>query len=374
MLDRIALTNFKVFKDTTVPLGALTLLSGLNSAGKSTAMQALALLRQSHDSGTLVDDEDRGLLLNGDLVELGTGRDVRHEDYTEAGPGGEGIVVALDNDGVTYTWEAAYDRESDLLRLDSAPSEEADLASIPLFGKAFQYLRADRIFPAVSYPRSHEVAIRRGFLGAQGEHAANYLRHHQDDVVEHERLRHPQAVSATLLGQTEAWMREICPGVNIQAEEITDTDSVRLSFRFGTAGLSSSNRYRPTNVGFGLTYTLPVVLACLTTGPDGLILLENPEAHLHPRGQTTIAFLACRAVAAGGQLILETHSDHVLNGVRLAVKQCELTPSAVRLHYFLRSEGEVEVITPEIGTDGMLSHWPEGFFDEWDHSLDALLD
>lgn len=374
MIEKITLRNFKAFRDTTLQLGNLTLLSGLNSAGKSTVMQALALLRQSHDSGTLIDDDDRGLMLNGNLVELGNGRDVRHEDYTAAGPGGEGIVLRLENDGISYTWEAAYDRESDLLPLESAPTDESELARIPLFGKAFQYLRADRIFPAVSYPRSHEIAIRRGFLGAQGEHAVNYLRHHQDDLVENEQLRHPQAASMTLLSQTEAWMQEICPGVNLQTEEITDTDSVRLSFRFGTAGLSSSNRYRPTNVGFGLTYTFPIVLACLTTGPGGLVLLENPEAHLHPRGQTLIAFLACRAASAGSQLILETHSDHVLNGIRLAVKRGELPSTAVRLHYFRRSGGEVEITTPEIDTNGMLSHWPEGFFDEWDHSLDALLD
>lgn len=374
MLEHIALTNFKAFRECRVPLGRLTLLCGLNSAGKSTVIQALALLRQSQDSGTLMDDDDRGLMLNGELVELGTGRDVRHEDYTPAGPGGEGMVISLTNDGVPYSWEAAYHRESDLLPLESAPTDESELTRIPLFSKAFQYIRADRIFPSVSYPRSHEIAIRRGFLGAHGQHAVNYLRHHQDDLVEHEQLRHPHADAGTLLGQTEAWMQEICPGVNLQTEEITDTDLVRLSFRFGTAGLSASNRYRPTNVGFGLTYTFPVVIACLTTGPGGLVLLENPEAHLHPRGQTRMAFLACRAASAGGQLILETHSDHVLNGVRLAVKRGELPPSAVQLNYFHRSHGEVEIVSPRIGPDGMLSQWPAGFFDEWDQSLDALLD
>lgn len=379
MLDRLDLTNFKAFRETAITFGELTLLSGLNSAGKSTTLQALALLRQSYDAGTLTDEDDRGLLLNGDLVNLGTGRDVRHEDYVEAGPGGQGIILTLRAGGATYTWEAAYERESDLLPLVSAPGGP-ELAGSPLFGTGFQYLRADRIFPAVSYPRSHEVAIRRGFLGARGEHTVNYLRYHQDEAVKHDRLRHPDAASATLLDQAEAWMQEVCPGVNLQAEEIADTDSVRLSFRFGTAGPSSSERYRPTNVGFGLTYTLPIVVACLTADSDTIVLLENPEAHLHPRGQTQMAFLACRAVAAGAQVVLETHSDHVLNGVRLAVKHGELPPSAVTLHYFrrtvatFREPSRFEIITPEIGADGMLSRWPAGFFDEWDQSLDALLD
>ncbi|WP_007023666.1 AAA family ATPase [Saccharomonospora iraqiensis] len=374
MLERIELTNFKAFREASVPLGGLTLLTGLNSAGKSTVMQAMALLRQSYDSGTLTDDDDRGLMLNGDLVELGTGRDVRHEDYVEKGPDGEGVIVSLEVTGSTYTWEARYDRESDLLPLVSASEDAATLARLPLFGKRFQYLRADRIFPSVSYPKSHEVAVRRGFFGAQGEHAVNYLRHHQDDPVSARVLRHPDALSESLLGHAEAWMREICPGVNLQTEEIADTDSVRLSFRFGTAGLSSSNRYRPTNVGFGLTYTFPIVLACLTALPGSLILLENPEAHLHPRGQTQIARLACAAVAAGGQVVIETHSDHVLNGVRLAVKRNTVGADNVMTHYFRRASGEAQIMTPEIGADGMVSEWPEGFFDEWDHSLDELLD
>ncbi|ASU77622.1 DUF3696 domain-containing protein [Actinopolyspora erythraea] len=374
MVDRVELTNFKAFRQSVVPLGELTLLSGLNSAGKSTVMQALALLRQSYVSGTLVDDEGTGLLLNGDLVGLGTGRDVRHENYVPAGPDGEGIVLGLEEGGTEYRWNAFYERESDLLELEPADVGHAELSALSLFGKGFQYLRADRIFPSVRYPRSHDVAIRRGFLGAQGEHTVNYLRYHQDDIVENESLRHPRATSATLLAQTEAWLREFCPGVNLEAEEITDTDSVRLGFRFGTAGLSSSNRYRPTNVGFGLTYTLPIVVACLTAGSNGLLLLENPEAHLHPRGQTKIAFLACRAAAAGSQLIVETHSDHVLNGVRIAVKRGEIPASSVRVHYFRRDGGDVDFVSPVVSEDGMLSQWPEGFFDEWDESLDALLD
>lgn len=379
MLDRLSLTNVKAFQQADLQLGRLTLLTGLNSAGKSTVMQSLALLRQSYDAGTLTDDDEHGLLLNGELVELGTGRDVRREDYIDAGPGGEGIVLALDSGGTTYTWEAAYEREHDLLRLKSAPTA-SELTGLWLFEKGFQYLRADRMFPSVSYPRSHEVAIRRGFLGARGEHTVNYLRYYRDALVEHEQLRHPRADAATLFSQTEAWMQEICPGVNLEAEEITDTDSVRLGFRFGTAGPASSSRYRPTNVGFGLSYTLPIVVACLTAGPGSLVLLENPEAHLHPRGQTQMAFLACRAAAAGAQLVLETHSDHVLNGMRLAVKRGELAAENVRPHYFRRTEAtfreasRVEIVTPEVGSDGMLSQWPEGFFDEWDESLDALLD
>ncbi|CAM5621804.1 hypothetical protein SALBM217S_04209 [Streptomyces griseoloalbus] len=153
------------------------------------------------------------------------------------------------------------------------------------------------------------------------------------------------------------------------------TDSVRLSYGFGgTAGINATRRRRPTNVGFGLTYALPVVVACLTATPESLILLENPEAHLHPKGQSRMAALLSAAAATGAQLIVETHSDHVLNGLRIAVKQGVLQPQDTVIHYFSGNGAGTEVVTPRIDKDGMLEQWPEGFFDEWESSLDQLLD
>lgn len=95
-----------------------------------------------------------------------------------------------------------------------------------------------------------------------------------------------------------------------------------------------------------------------------------------------MARLTCAAASAGAQLLVETHSDHVLNGVRLAVKQDLLSAEEVVLHFFHRGQRpvdpggvrDVSISTPTIGPDGMISHWPEGFFDEWDRSLDRLLD
>jgi len=131
---------------------------------------------------------------------------------------------------------------------------------------------------------------------------------------------------------------------------------------------------RPTNVGFGLTYVLPVIIACLTAQPGAMILLENPEAHIHPRGQSAMARLTCAAAAIGAQLVVETHSDHILNGVRLSVKREILPAERVVLHYFRREDDGIHVVSPIMGADGMLSEWPPGFFDEWDRSLDQLLD
>ncbi len=383
MIERLIMRNFKAFRERELPLAPYCLLTGLNSSGKSTVLQALALLRQTYDHGLLEGTSARsdvGFLLNGDLVELGTGKDVLHEDYSSH-PSGIPMIelgLASSDPAECSSWTAEYQPESDLLPM-RATRGFAD--SFSLFGPYFQYLKADRLVPAVSYPRSYDAAVRRRFLGARGEHTVNFLRHHRDEPVDDASLHHAAARSPQLLDQTDAWMQEICPGVNLDVVGIEGTDQVRLSFQFGTAGLSSSNRYRPTNVGFGLTYVLPIVVACLTARPGALILLENPEAHVHPRGQTAMARLTCAAAEAGAQIVVETHSDHILNGVRIMVKEERLCPDQVAVHYFSRSPGgidgkapSIEVTSPSIGPGGMLSAWPAGFFDEWDRSLDQLLD
>ncbi len=74
--------------------------------------------------------------------------------------------------------------------------------------------------------------------------------------------------------------------------------------------------------------------------------------------------------------MVETHSDHVLNGIRVAVHNGKFRPDDVQLHYFQRrkEDGQSQVISPRIDRDGRIDKWPDGFFDEWDKNLEALLD
>ncbi|MCX4446817.1 DUF3696 domain-containing protein [Streptomyces sp. NPDC087866] len=394
MIDRLTLHNYKAFQHAEIPLGPLTLLTGLNSSGKSSVLQSLALLRQSHEAGDLEVTPlmsharqaglstgviNQGFLLNGELVSLGTGEDVLHEDFTEDEPR---IGLAVDEGPYHYGWTAAYEGEQNLLPLlDVELPRDAEGAATPTGPEAvtpafltapFQYLHADRISPAEFYPRDHHAAVGRGFLGVRGEHTVNFLRHHREDTVPPGPLRHPKAASDRLIDQAAAWMGDLCPGVDIQADAIKGADAVRLSYGFqGTLG--ATRRRRPSNVGFGLTYVLPIVVACLSARPGTLILLENPEAHLHPHGQTQMATLTASAAAQGAQVIMESHSDHVINGVRLAVKRGLLAPAQAVFHYFRGDGTGVEIVSPHVDGDGMLDQWPTGFFDELENTLDQLI-
>lgn len=368
MIRSLRLTNYKCFEEQDFALGRLTLLAGINGLGKSSVLQSLLLLRQSHEQGLL---QTVGLALNGNLVRIGAASDALYE-----GAKAEeiGFGIALD-DGTTAHWRFSYDRQADVLALVSQPASHSVMTST-LFGDQFQYLQAERLGPRTSFEMSDFLVRRHKQLGARGEYTAHFLLLFSDTLVANVRLHHPKATSTSLRDQVEAWMGEISPGTRLEVSANTGVDLVTLQYSF-VRGSQITNRYRSTNVGFGLTYILPVLVAALSAQPGGLLLIENPEAHLHPQGQARIGELLARASAGDVQVLVETHSDHVLNGIRLAVHDGLISHQDVGMHFFQRSrdtsKGPVDVFSPRIDPEGRIDNWPEGFFDQWDKSLEALL-
>ena len=107
-----------------------------------------------------------------------------------------------------------------------------------------------------------------------------------------------------------------------------------------------------------------------------IVILENPEAHIHPRGQRMLGELISRAGASGAQIFIETHSDHILNGVRLSVKKHLLDKGNVNILYFYKDVDDNykhKYATPHILENGKIDKWPDGFFDEWDIALLDLI-
>lgn len=377
MIERIQLQNFKASRHLNARVAPLTLLAGLNSSGKSSILQAVAILRQSYSGGPDI----TSLTLRGDLVRLGHGRDVLSE-----GAESEEDIVAFEvqENGAIYRWGCTSLPDASELPISEKPSQLPQFIQSP----NFQYLQADRASPLTHYPQASQHARLTGFLGAKGEFTADFLAQKADFVFYERRSvalsswPFPEALLAqvsptkTLIDQVAGWLQHFSPGVRLSSERIKGTDEVKLYYEFvGHSGRTKSNQYRPGNVGFGLTYSLPILVACLATPPGSLLLLENPEAHLHPQGQLALGELLALVAADGVQLIVETHSDHILNGIRLAAKYQKLDSGSVALHFFTRSlqSGDSELQSPTLLPDGRLSNWPNGFFDQWDKSLDALL-
>ena len=368
MLRQITLNNFKCFELLELPCTALNLLCGLNGMGKSSVIQALLVLRQSFEAGDL---QEGRLVLGGVLTDLGAGSDVLFEDAAA-----ELIAFRLEADEVPDAWKQVfgYSRAGDQLAVVEPIVDigvPAVWYDVPPFGGRLTYVQAERIGPRKSYPLS-EVLARRGDLGVRGEYAWNYLNDHQDELLETNDPRCDDKARRRLLDVVDHWLQDVSPGAHLELEAVLAADAVIAGFTFDRPGDVATQRHRATNVGFGLSYALPVVLALLSP-PGALCLIENPEAHLHPRGQTRLAELAVRAAVAGVQVFAETHSDHFLDGVRLAVRNGLIEPKSVAVHYFERPNGRTVVSSPELDAEGRLSRWPAGFFDQHEENLARLL-
>ena len=276
---------------------------------------------------------------------------------------------------VSWAGTFRYSRTGDQLTAVESEAASRDALSAwrgaPPFGGDLHYVQAERVGPRKSYPLS-EVLARRGALGARGEYAWNYLNDHAQDPLPADDPRRADAPGRRLIDVVDHWLQDVSPGAHLQLEAIPAADAVLAGFAFDRPGDVESRRHRATNVGFGLSYVLPVVLALLAP-PGALCLVENPEAHLHPRGQTKLAELAARAAKADVQVFVETHSDHFVDGVRIAVRDGLIPAEDAAVHYFERRDGRAAVSSPAIDADGRLSHWPAGFFDQHDENLAKLL-
>ena len=400
MLRNVKLMNFKCFEQLELDCKPLNLLSGLNGTGKSSVIQALLVLRQSFETGQLLDGR---LSLDGKWVAVGTGADVLFGDAEH-----EVLGFALESNEIENSWEMEFDCSmADLLdllpskarALKSRPGEEilhnpldkdrigeevfqgkfvehsyvpSAWRDVPPFGGHLVCVNAERVGPQKLYPVSTDVPSRRDDFGESGEYAWDYLNRHQNDLLQADDPRYVEGSDRRLSTVVDHWLQDACPGAHLQLEELRAADAVIAGFTFDREDDVASRRYRATNVGFGLSYVLPVILALLSE-PGTLCLIENPEAHLHPRGQTKLAELAARASKAGVQVIAETHSDHFMDGVRIAVRDGLIEPEDATFHYFERKDNQTVVTSPQIDSDGRLSSWPIGFFDQHDENLARLL-
>jgi len=381
MLNRLKLRNFKSARDLEIPLAGLTVLAGLNGSGKSTVLQVVALLRQSLLSSHST--KLRRLHLRGPLVQLGSVTDVLSDRAAE-----NNISILVDVDGRTSSWAADAISESDILNV-TEDSVDPDSALTNASAGTFQFLQADRLAPKTHYDISDAINRDLGFLGIHGEFTPGYLadqgerlevsstrRCPLDDAALDSDLTTRIVATPRLYDQVNGWLQFLSPGVRLRSDQLSDTDLVSLRFSYASTEIAQDSRdRRPSNVGFGLTYSLPIIVALLSAPPGALLLLENPEAHLHPRGQVALGSLIARCAADGVQVIVETHSDHLLNGIRLAVRRKHISSSSVRLCNFTRdpTTGDTYIETPAVLDSGELTAWPSGFFDEWEKSLENLL-
>ncbi|MCF3170584.1 DUF3696 domain-containing protein [Streptomyces californicus] len=362
MITSLAIGHFKRFAEASFALRPLTVLTGLNGTGKSTVVQTLLLARQFADAPAR-----KVVQLNGPYgLALGEAHEVQHPDAPDSV-----IGVRVECDGGRRVCDMRFTvPDEQALYLDASRTEDAPPDELSGDRSTFTYLCAERLGPRDQLDVSAEHPDLLG-VGVRGEYTAQVLALHESRSVREE-LRHPDTAAThgvtVVRTQAEMWASDIIRPIEISAQWPPGITASTIRFR--EPGLLSE-AIRPANMGFGFSYALPVIVAGLLSRPGDLLIVENPEAHLHPGGQSQLGRFLARVAGAGAQVIVETHSDHVLNGIRLAVAEDRtVAPEATLIHYFgAREAGSVPL---ELTATGELTDWPEGFFDQIERDLGRL--
>lgn len=385
-IENIHIKNFKSLRDIEITLKGLTLITGINSSGKSTFIQSLLLLKENrelinqiitnnmmmssikehneplktHILNIAEETRNQPLSLEGEYIHLGVKKDIFNQEVYE-----EDINITIN----TLLFTIKY---SNLSLSTTSPIPISHI--INLFADDFQYLNTDRIQPNRTYELS-EHHVRKNLIGSKGEYTAHYLDENRHKPLNIKALKHENAKTDRLLDNVSFWLSEISNGIEVFPKKHLDTHQASLSYQY-TYGENTTNEYSPLNVGFGITYVLPIIVAILKSKPGDLLIIENPESHLHPAGQAKIAKLCAIAASHEVQIIVESHSDHFLNAIRVATKKHILKPEDSVIYYFSKRSDLMETKVEQLLIDenGKINKsWPEGFFDEYDKQLDQLI-
>ena len=358
MIKYLCIENFKSLRSQSLGLAPLNLFFGINGMGKSSVIQSLLLLRQSYfKNGNL-----SRLNLNGELAELGTVKDIYSYNAKD-------LFVRFymkETEGAEYdcSYDYLYGHEQDDFMSGNVIGNHV-LERSALFNDSFSYLSAEHIGPRKLYDTENALDRHCTRFGTFGEYVVPYLAVNGDTERVPEGLCLDDGKSDRLIDQVSAWMRLISPGAKVHAEILDGIEKAKLSLSYVSGNLES-NKILPVNTGFGIPYALPLIVELLTSKKDGLVIMENPESHLHPRGQSMIAKLIVKAAAAGTQIICESHSDHIINSICLDVKNKIISPDDVAVSYFYKDDEQDSRIS-ELYLDehGILNDYPEGLLDEW---------
>jgi len=380
MITQLHISNFKSHKDTNINLGNLTVLTGVNGCGKTSVIQSLLLLRQSFLKNRLA----QGLDLNHPLCSIGIAHDAL---YRLAEDDIITFHFTADHNEYHFSFKAAMTNLQDSFIRKNAYNDNAcndtRLRDLSLFNNDFQYISAARwggksVFPKETY--AVEIQKQLSLNEGQGELVAHFLDKYGAETIQ-DYYEENQKEDLSLLQQTIYWEQKISPDVTINVEQRKDSSTYAISYGFN--GEDSQTKpvmdLRAENIGYGISYTLPVIVALLSAQPGALVILENPEAHLHPGGQAALAKLIAKVASEGIQVIVETHSDHIINGILLACKAYQknhnqgISNHLVKVYDFHDKEKHAskaeEVVIEE---DGILRYQPKGFFDQAENDLYSL--
>lgn len=353
-MERLVIENFKCFKSSSVELNDLTLLVGANGFGKSSVIQSLLLMRSA-----IGRSQNSRIALNGNYVlNLGTSSSVLN---INASSSELGFKLEDTSTGKTLLrFIFGTDTKDEQLWITLKEVSKNGTEESALENKEFYYLNAERWGPRVTHPVTQMDFLSTGF---NGEFTAQVISWEGGRFKVDPRRWSGKSQDPLLPSQVNLWLGDILKDVRVTARtDINTLSSVILIENAMTRG----NPVLATNIGFGISYVLPIIVSGLVAKEGSYLIVENPEAHLHPAAQSKIGQFLGMVAQAGVKVVVETHSDHVLNGIQIFVAQNPSQADLVTVNYFtVDEENNIPYVQPiSIRSNGELSHWPKGFFDQ----------
>ena len=183
---------------------------------------------------------------------------------------------------------------------------------------------------------------------------------------------------AVLKGKLDAFGRESGLFDDFSVKQLTKSEGgpFQLQVRkFGKRGRKGPKR-NLMDVGFGVSQVLPVLAALFRADGPSMFLLQQPELHLHPSAQAALGSLFCETASSGRQLIIETHSDYIMDRVLLDIrdKRTDLKADDVSILYFERGDRDVSIHSIRIDDEGNVLDTPEGYRRFFKDELNRVID
>ena len=386
MIKDVFIENFKCFEnEEKFHFSKLNLLTGINGRGKSSLLQSLLIISQTF----IKKKNPQQLMLNGEWIELGTFDDIKNDNsknniisfrfrtddkdqkdvcfkYTDAKES-ERIAsitnLIVDGEEKYIETTTASDTKGGQTYKQQQSKNLLPLDSVKLISQfqRFHYVSADRLGP-IEYVKKNDNPESLK-IGIKGENLVNVLAYNEGYNVEKTMCK---TGNTSLKEQIIEWLSYILDGANI---EVKGRDEKELSIlRFLLNSQKNGKFYKPTNVGFGYSYILPIIATGLIAKAGDIFIVENPEAHLHPRAQSRLTEFFAHLSANSIQIFIESHSEHILNGIRINAlnPNIDLSNEDVSIYYF---DENFKPNKLDIDKNGKIATWPNGFFDQQEIDL-----
>lgn len=372
MINKIRVLALKSIKDLNVECSNLNLLVGTNSSGKSTLLHALLLLAQ------------RGL--NGKYISIGDFREVRNYymsnspiriEILEKGKRKPAwIEFDEDKENETYNIHTSLEELTVADVMMDEEHEDIEQSTLIMEEDGFHYLSCHRMGANDIYAKN---MLNESDFGIDGEYALAYLLQNESKAVSEDLVVQDVDCTNSLLDQVNYWLNYIV-GTTLSIKDLKKTNYLQVKYNNNPANMASEALYcRPVNVGSGISYLISVIISCLGAEEGSIVIIENPEIHLHPKAQSRLCEFLYFVSKSRRQLFVETHSDHIFNGLRVGIATGKMKQEDITVNFLAMNEQYETQCNPIIfkeygkiiGTNDDMDI--NDLFDQFEIDLDRML-